>query len=382
MKSPVLIFDFETTTKNKGNPTTPSNRAVVLGIKQLGQDPETFWMENYNKTKLQETISKATYLIGANCKFDLHWLRRIGINFDNCAIWDVQLAHFIITHQRFPFPSLDDIAQYWNVAGKKSELVKEYWDDGIDTSDIPKDILRIYLNQDLIATEEVFKKQFDYFQNHPQLFKLFKLQCVDLLVLEEMEWNGIKYNFEEAKRKSQLCKLKLREIISKLQKGYEEIPIDWNSRDHLSCFLYGGTIIHESRMPVGVYVSGQKCGLPRFKIIRTEFKLPRLVDPIKNSELKKPGYFSTAEETLQQLKSKKEVKEKIILLLEKAELEKLVNTYYDGLQSLKEQQEWDDYLYGQYNQVVAATGRLSSSKPNQQNFAEQVKELIITRYDS
>jgi DNA polymerase I-like protein with 3'-5' exonuclease and polymerase domains len=197
-----------------------------------------------------------------------------------------------------------------------------------------------------------------------------------------MEWNGIKYNFEEAKKKSQLCKLKLREIISKLQKGYEEIPIDWNSRDHLSCFLYGGTIIHESRMPVGIYVSGQKCGLPRFKIIRTEFKLPRLVDPIKNSELKKPGYFSTAEETLQQLKSKKEVKEKIILLLEKAELEKLVNTYYDGLQSLKEQQEWDDYLYGQYNQVVAATGRLSSSKPNQQNFAEQVKELIITRYDS
>lgn len=380
MKIPALIFDFETTTTNKGNPTTPSNTAVVLGIKPQEQEIQHFWMENYNKTELQEMLFKATLLVGANCKFDLHWLRRIGIDFSNCTIWDVQLAQFIIQHQKNPFPSLDQIAEYWNTTKKKSYLVEEFWDEGVDTLEIPRHILQEYLDQDLITTEEVFLKQLEFFSKNPKLYKLFKLQCADLLVLEEMEWNGIKYDFEKAKLESEKCKKRINEILSELQKGYEDIPIDWNSRDHLSCFLYGGTIIHEARLPVGVYMSGEKCGLPRFKILRTPFELPKLVDPIPNSNLKKQGYFSTSEEVLQQLKTKKAVATKINLLLEKAELEKLVNTYYDGLEKLREQQEWTEYLHGQFNQVVAATGRLSSSKPNQQNFAEQIKQLIITRY--
>ena len=37
-------------------------------------------------------------------------------------------------------------------------------------------------------------------------------------------------------------------------------------------------------------------------------------------------------------------------------------------------------IYGQLNQCVARTGRLSSSKPNLQNFDGEIKGLFTTRY--
>jgi DNA polymerase I-like protein with 3'-5' exonuclease and polymerase domains len=39
-----------------------------------------------------------------------------------------------------------------------------------------------------------------------------------------------------------------------------------------------------------------------------------------------------------------------------------------------------DTIHGQFNMVVAQTGRLSSSNPNLQNFAKIIKELFYSRY--
>jgi DNA polymerase I-like protein with 3'-5' exonuclease and polymerase domains len=37
-------------------------------------------------------------------------------------------------------------------------------------------------------------------------------------------------------------------------------------------------------------------------------------------------------------------------------------------------------LHGSFNQTTAATGRLSSSKPNLQNFATELQDIFISRY--
>ena len=50
------------------------------------------------------------------------------------------------------------------------------------------------------------------------------------------------------------------------------------------------------------------------------------------------------------------------------------------LPQLLEKMEWGEYLHGQYNQCVAATGRLSSSAPNMQNFSGDVDQLPMSRY--
>jgi DNA polymerase-1 len=103
-----------------------------------------------------------------------------------------------------------------------------------------------------------------------------------------------------------------------------------------------------------------------------------LYQPLKGSEMAKEGNFATDEGTMRKLKGKKGVIDK---LLELSKLEKLNGTYYRGLVKLREEMNWEKgILHGQFNQTIAISGRLSSSKPNLQNFASELQDIFISRY--
>jgi DNA polymerase I-like protein with 3'-5' exonuclease and polymerase domains len=109
---------------------------------------------------------------------------------------------------------------------------------------------------------------------------------------------------------------------------------------------------------------------------------PRLVTPIKGSELLKEGFYSTDEPTLRTLVPNAHTKKIITLLLERAKLEKINGTYLKGLPKRREKMHWPpNKLYSTLNQCVAITSRLSSTKPNQQNLAPLAKQFFISRYD-
>lgn len=77
----------------------------------------------------------------------------------------------------------------------------------------------------------------------------------------------------------------------------------------------------------------------------------------------------------------KDAKEVIKRILKRSGLEKRRGTYYQGLPELRQSQGWlEGKLHGQLNQCVARTGRLSSSRPNLQNFDGEIKELFYSRY--
>ena len=76
----------------------------------------------------------------------------------------------------------------------------------------------------------------------------------------------------------------------------------------------------------------------------------------------KTGQYATNEEVLQKLKGSHPIVDEI---LEFRELVKLKNTYVDPLPEIVNQST--EHIHTSYNQVVAATGRLSSDKPNLQN---------------
>ncbi len=107
-------------------------------------------------------------------------------------------------------------------------------------------------------------------------------------------------------------------------------------------------------------------------------QLPRLYEPLKGSEMAKEGFFSTSEDTLLKLKGKQGP---LTVLLELSKMEKLLGTYYRGLPKLNVEMNWENgVLHGTFNQCVAQTGRLSSTKPNLQNFASELKDVFISRY--
>jgi DNA polymerase I-like protein with 3'-5' exonuclease and polymerase domains len=217
------------------------------------------------------------------------------------------------------------------------------------------------------------------FQNQPQLYALFQIACEDLKILGEMERNGLAYDPDLITKRAAETRIEMEKVDKQLNSVYPELGLNFGSGDQLSAFLYGGTIKRIHREPVGVYKTGLKIGEVRYKLTEVEHQLPRLVEPLPKSELQKEGFYSTDEGTLRKLKGSA-ARKYVPLLLERARLEKLLGTYYEGIPKLVTKMNWEPgYIHGQFNQVVAATGRLSSVKPNLQNFAGEIEDVFISR---
>jgi DNA polymerase I-like protein with 3'-5' exonuclease and polymerase domains len=314
-----------------------------------------------------------------NAKFDLHWYRRVGFKlYQN--IWCCQLAEFLLSGQKIRYPSLEETAVKYGLGHKIDVIKLEYWDKGINTDEIPQGILAEYCIKDVDLTYQIYLKQLAQFKQNPALFKLFKLQCQDLLVLEEMEWNGQLYDEALCLQKAEVIQKEIDEISAKLKAIYPDIPINFNSPEQISAFLYGGKVYQETKEHVGYFKSGKQKDQPKYKNVTIEHVLPRLVEPLPNSGLAKDGVFKTDEGTLRKLKGPA-AKKYVGLLLRLSELDKLNSTYYRGLPKKNQKHNWPQgMIHGQFNQVVVQTGRLSSSNPNLQNFAGDCLDVFVTRY--
>lgn len=161
-----LVLDTETTTSNKGNPFDKTNFLVQIGLKQLnGESLVLDFRNGFNVKEIQSVVDSSKLIIGFNLKFDLHWLRRLGINIENISVWDCQLAEFILDRQKTPYNSLNDALIKYGLPVKLDVVKTEYWDKGIDTDRIPVDILSEYLRGDLSGTELVYLRQLEEFKN-------------------------------------------------------------------------------------------------------------------------------------------------------------------------------------------------------------------------
>jgi DNA polymerase I-like protein with 3'-5' exonuclease and polymerase domains len=389
----IVTFDFETPTKNKGGPFTASNKCSVSYSVQVEDNPVAFhyYTEIDYLTELRASFEKARLLIAHNAKFDLHWARKHGIVASNgCRIWDTQVAEFIITGQQGAYPSLNECLAKYGI-GQKDDKIAEYWALGIDTHEIPVDELRFYNNLDVELTYKLYLKQQEVMTDKQK--KLCLVMGLDLLVLAEMEWNGVKFDKELCRTKADETAKELKVITDELLEYAPSRDVNLDSGHQLSCILYGGafeltTVDHVTQE---IYKSGKRKGQEYSKNhYRTEvYNCDGWFTPLRGSETKlvsKVGehnyrIYQTGEDVLKQLrKPTKQHKRIIELLLKRAELAKLMDTYYGKIPAMLETMEWGDYLHGQYNQVTAATGRLSSSNPNMQNFSGDVDQLLITRF--
>ena len=376
----VMTFDVETTTTNKGSPFTLRNKLVTIQIKDGDNPTRVFKPEEFHE--VPAILRSASMLVATNAKFDLHWLQR-ELGFLAQSVWDCQLAEFLLSKQLWIYPDLATMCEKYGV-DKKLDIVKlEYWDKDIDTDKIPFDILAEYGARDVDATYQVFLKQMDILTSEKSsLFHLFRVQCNDLLCLQDMEYNGILYDAEASLTAAEELNEQISQIDAEIQaKCGMGIPIKFDSRDDISTLLYGGTIGVDSKIPIGVFKTGARAGETKFKNITTEYAFPRLVEPLKGSELKKEGFYSTDADTLVSLKPDKTTRQLINKLLERAKVKKLQSTYLTGFPKIIGVMEWENnILHSNLNQCSVVTGRLSSTKPNQQNLPEEAKRHCVTRY--
>lgn len=370
-----LIFDTEATgaQRNKANPFDPRNVACSLGIKNKETGEVRTWKLQYDDSpygealqEIKALISECTILIGFNSKYDLHWFYRYGIKLPpTCFVYDCAAAFYVLTSQKYKYPSLDFCAEYFGLP-KKLDIVKtEYWEKGLDTNEVPYEILDEYLLQDLDVTEAVYDSIEKQLADKPLMRKLVKLENLDMVVLSTIEQNGIKLDVEKCNKRSGELVEEINDIDNVLTDLAGYAWFNPSSGEHLSAFLYGGKVSIVEKVPfIFTYKDGRTSEKQRNE--KVEYAFTGYFKPLAGSELAKEGFYATDKATLVTLaeKATKEQEYIINLLLRRSKLEKRRATYYDGFPKKIEEGGWENNLiHSNFNQCVTATGRLSSTKP-------------------
>ena len=273
--------------------------------------------------------------IGQNIKYDLEVLAHYGIELKG-ELWDTMIAHYLIQPELHH--NMDYMAEvYLNYQtihiderigprGKNQKSMRdlsptqvyEYAAEDADITLRLKNALEPKLKE--AGVEHLF----------------YEIEMPLVRVLAEMEMNGVLIDTDSLKETSELFTSRLKELEQRI---YE---------------LAGEEFNIASPKQVGDILFG---------------KLQIIEKPKKT----KTGQYVTNEETLQTLRTKHEIVEKI---LEHRGLKKLMGTYVDALPKLINPRT--GHIHTSFNQTITATGRLSSSDPNLQNIpirGEDGKEI-------
>ena len=273
--------------------------------------------------------------IGQNIKYDLEVLANYGIELKG-ELWDTMIAHYLIQPELHH--NMDYMAEvYLNYQTIHiDELIGPRGKNQKSMRDLSPTQVYEYAAEDADITLRL-KNVLEPKLKEAGIEHLFyEIEMPLVRVLAEMEMNGVLIDTDSLKETSELFTSRLKELEQRI---YE---------------LAGEEFNIASPKQVGDILFG---------------KLQIIEKPKKT----KTGQYVTNEETLQTLRTKHEIVEKI---LEHRGLKKLMGTYVDALPKLINPRT--GHIHTSFNQTITATGRLSSSDPNLQNIpirGEDGKEI-------
>ncbi len=322
-KQEVFVFDTETTSLNPYD-------AKLLGISFSWKAGEAYYVNVQNHAGWLKTLkdifeNPKVGKWGHNCKYDGEVLALAGINVSPLA-FDSMIASYLLNSGSRAH-SLDALA--FNEFGHQmipiEELIGKKGKDQITMEQVAAETIAEYSGEDADYTYRLVKKF------SPQLLSLKLQKLFDdiemplIPVLQHIELAGVKIDskFLAALGKS------MSTTIKKLEKqihGYAKTDFNIKSPLQLTEVLF------------------------------TTLKLSS--EGLKKT---KTG-ISTAVDELEKLQGKHPIIDDI---MEYRELTKLLSTYIETLPELVQKQT--GRVHTDFNQTVAATGRLSSNDPNLQN---------------
>lgn len=416
-----LTIDLETTIRSqigmKASPYWPDNKMVIGGCK-YSEGQVVFFDDKYFDVPIKPEL-----IIGQNFKFDITYIHRDNLALYKTLInidwWDTSVAEYILTAQQHKYPSLNEMSEKYGLPSKPDKI-KEYWDKGIDTTDIPEEELKEYLIHDVTTTETIAHKQILLARERDQYDLIIHHSNV-AKALAEMEYNGLQVEqdrMETARVKLQEEKEELeQDLLYDLYTTYSYIPSDiWNlqSDKQLSSIIFGGYIewsfLEEvgtkavtrvvGKEPIGVYKSGKRKGETRYKNIKEEVEVPdkeriegsahiNLLGINPKKEWANANGYSTSDEILKELlKHYQGLKQQptkkirwIESILRLRYLNKMISTYCVGLAKMIFP---DGKIHHSLNNTATDTARLSSTKPNAQNIPsgknDPVKSFFVSRF--
>jgi len=391
LTTPYYTIDLETSVKNKGeaavgsmqaSPFHPDNKIVLSGIHSKAGTSITADIVPL----IPAHPPRKVVIVGHNIKFDMLYLMREFPHevqkalLDNILLWDTMVVEYLISGMQYKFASLDDLAVKYG-GTLKDDRIKKYWEDGIDTEDIPIAELQEYLKNDLRNTEIVFLVQRVLAHKMPKMLALIELEMKSLADTVIAEYNGMYVDMDILAEDA----VKLSEKLQEFEEYFKTVnpDINWSSPAQLSAFLFGGTVkIGEKEEPVlfgstpVYYKTGKKAGKPKVHKINWIETYPGYIkgdhlvaslETDKSTDEKNLKSLIDLMSTLKLTWAPNYLAQIGLLskILDYRALYKDFHTYYTGI--AKAVWPRDSCVHATFNHTATDTGRLSCSSPNLQN---------------
>lgn len=450
----IITIDLETENhtlnKRKASPFDERNYIVQVGWSINGGTPQEKYYDKWHRDPVLPCLDDVTLMIGHNLKFDMLWfwkepemikfLKRGG------QVFCTQYAEYLLggMTQEHQMTSMNDIAGKYG-GGLKIDAVKEMWESGVLTSQIPRGLLTDYLIGDgkeivgdIMNTWLIYCGQVKRIKEEmtPEFIPMIKARMDGLLATTEMEYNGLHIDTEVAERNRQEL-VKDIAIAGDALNSYmpnlpPELKFNWSSIKHKSYLIYGGVakypkwvahtdedgnvlytkkkvkvpMVYEDGEPV-LFKSGKNAGQQRFKTLTVDDK-EKPKGALRDHYFKFDGYVKPKEKWKSELKdaygnpihsTSGEVVEELSrmglpftdALGSYTSKKKDLGTYYFSLDKKGKRKgmlclvDENGIIHHSLNHTSTVTSRLSSQNPNMQNIprgdTSQVKQMFTSRFE-
>jgi DNA polymerase I-like protein with 3'-5' exonuclease and polymerase domains len=245
----ITTVDVETSyqkTENGGydpSPFHPDNILVSVGIN------DEYYFTNHSERidkgcyhNIQSILDKTTLLVGHNIKFDLMWLLESGFKYSG-RVYDTMLGEYILNRGIRKSLTLEMSCRRRKI-GSKDSSIKEYMDRGVSFENIPAEVVEEYGKIDVQITRRLFDSQMADFRlpKNKGLLMTIKMMNEFLVVLSDMERNGININLEDLNNVEKEFRAEFAYLKQKIDKiVYKQMgdtKINLSSPEQLSWLIY------------------------------------------------------------------------------------------------------------------------------------------------
>ena len=245
----ITVVDVETSwqvTDTGGydpSPYHPDNILVSVGIN------DEYYFTNHSERiddgcyhNIQSILDKTTLLVGHNIKFDLMWLIEAGFKYTG-KVYDTMLGEYILNRGIRKSLTLEMSCRRRRI-GSKDSRIKEFTDRGIPFQNIPAGLVEEYGRMDVQITRDLFNSQMADFRmpKNKHLLMTAKMMNEFLIVLADMEANGININLEELSKVEKEYRAEFAYLKQKIDKiVYKQMgdtKINLSSPEQLSWLIY------------------------------------------------------------------------------------------------------------------------------------------------